>query len=50
MTQDGDISINDISAPTIDRADMVSWADDSGIIFVRPWEPFEDEDEEDLDE
>lgn len=50
MTRDGDISINDISAPTIDRADMVSWADDSGIIFVRPWEPFEDEDEEDLDE
>ena len=38
MTQDGD------------RADMVSWADDSIIIFVRPWKPFEDEDEEDLDE
>lgn len=49
MVQDGDICISDISAPSIDRDDMVSWADDSLTIFVRPWVPFESDEEEDLD-
>lgn len=50
IVQDGDISINDISGPVFFRADMVSWADDSCCIFIRPWEIFEDEDEEDPDD
>lgn len=49
MEEEGDICISYISAPSIDSADMVSWTDDGLQIFVRPWEPFEDE-ESDEDE
>lgn len=46
MVQDGDICISDISAPIIYRPDMESLADDGLKIFVRPWVPFESDEEE----